>query len=283
MNPFATLTALTIAGTLLASAQNVQEEPRVDPVQDAIEAFTNRDKKPTEVVVILDPPAPEKPVEAPAPPQPSPQPATEPAPVRVTGSAPPEAEVVAPTAPETPTASEAPADQEVIPEEIPAKPSSELVVRVEKLQIGKGKIDPAEVKLNTPYPAKPLSATPAGWRLDTSESAPPFTREVEIAPGSKITLTISPHVMIPDADGAEVFTIAEPGYNHSLGYQQNATVGAILSNSVRQLDDDSKKLTNAIESLQQLLVSLPKPEPQPTEIATPAPGPAPTPATTRKK
>jgi len=269
MNPFTTLIALTFFGTLLAGAQNVQEEPRVDPVQDAIEAFTNRDKKPNEVVVVLEPPAPEKPVEVPNPVESS----AEPAPIKVTGSVPSEALAVTPTVPAQP------ADGDAQSPESPAKPVSELIVRVEKLQVGKGKIDPTQVKLHTPYPAKPLSATPAGWRLDTSESAPPFTREVEIAPGSKITLTISPHLMIPDADGANVFAISEPGYDNSLGYQQNATVGAILSNSVRQLDEDSKKLGTAIDRIQQLLVSLPKPEPPPAQPATPAP----TPATTRKK
>jgi hypothetical protein len=119
------------------------------------------------------------------------------------------------------------------------------------------------VKLLAPFPAKPLAQAPAGWRLDASDSAPPFTREVEISPGSKITLTIRPHLLIPDADGAEVFTISEPGYENALGYQQTATVGAILSNSIRQLDEESKQLGTAIDNLQQLLVSLPKPAPQP--------------------
>jgi len=119
------------------------------------------------------------------------------------------------------------------------------------------------VKLSAPFPAKPLSQPPVGWRLDTSDSAPPFTREVEISPGSKITLTIRPHLLVPDADGAQVFTVSEPGYDNALGYQQTATVGAILSESIRQLDEESKQLGTAIDSLQQLLVSLPKPEPLP--------------------
>lgn len=269
MNSFSKIIGLTVFGTLIAGAQNVKEEPRTDPVQDAIEAFANRDKKPNEVVVVLEPPAPQKPAEA--------VPPAEPAPIRVTGNAPHEAavEAVTPAAPTTQPVTE------TQPPQSPARPAPELVVRVEKLQTGKGKIDPAQVTLRTPYPAKPLSSTPAGWRLDTSGNAPPFTREVEIAPGSKITLTISPHLLIPDANSENVFAISEPGYDNSLGYQQDATVGAILSNSVRQLDDDSKKLSTAIGSLEQLLISLPQPEPQPAEPAAPAP--TPTPATTRKK
>jgi hypothetical protein len=267
MNTVATAIALTVLGTLYLGAQKVHEEPRVDAVQDAIEAFTNRDKKPNEVVVVLEPPASDKPVNV--------TPPAEPAPVKVTGNVPPEAQVIQATAP--------PADAEVELPKSPPKPEQEVTVRVEKVLTGKGKIDPSKVTLRTPYPAKPLSSTPDGWRLDTSDSAPPFTREVEIAPGSKITLTITPHLMIPDADGAKVFTISEPGYDHSVGYQQTGTVGAILSNSVRQLDEDSKKLSSAIDHLEQLLVSLPKPDPQPTEIAAPAPAPAPTPAPTRRK
>ena len=65
---------------------------------------------------------------------------------------------------------------------------------------------------------------------------------------------------IPDADGATSFQISEPGFNSSLGYAQVETIGAILTGSVRQLDEDAKLMGHAIDSLQQLLVSLPRPE-----------------------
>ena len=74
---------------------------------------------------------------------------------------------------------------------------------------------------------------------------------------------VPPAMASASVHGAEVFTISEPGYENALGYQQTATVGAILSNSIRQLDEESKQLGTAIDNLQQLLVSLPKPEPQP--------------------
>jgi hypothetical protein len=67
-----------------------------------------------------------------------------------------------------------------------------------------------------------------------------------------------------------VFTIAEPGFDRSLGYRQTDTVGAILANSIRQLEQDSKQLSTAIDNLQQLLVSLPKEEvPAPQAIPIP--------------
>lgn len=232
------IAALALAGPL--AAQNVQQEPKTDPVLEAIQEFNRRDQdKPNEVTVVLDPAAP--------------PPAS---PVLVTGNPP-----------------EKPPEAAPIPPEETPKPESGLAVHVEKLQVGKGTIDPAQVKLLAPFPAKPLAETPTGWKLDASGSAPPFTREVELAPGSKITLTIRPHLLIPDADGANVFTIAEPGYETALGYQQTATVGAILANSIRELDDGSRAIGTAIDSLQQLLISLPKPEPQP-EVK---------PATLRKK
>ena len=239
------IATFSVFSCLFTVAQNVAEEPKMAPVLEAIQKFQNRDQeKPNEISVTLDPigkslaPVNEKPK-----------------PILVTGK-PPE-ETTAITAPE-----QVPPDALATEPEAP-KPENELSVRVEKLRTGKGVIDPAQVKLLAPFPAKPLAQAPAGWRLDASDSAPPFTRDVEISPGSKITLTIRPHLLIPDADGTEVFTISEPGYENALGYQQTATVGAILSNSVRQLDEDSKQLGTAIESLQQLLVSLPKPEPQP--------------------
>lgn len=234
------ISTLAILGSPFATAQNVPEEPTPDPVLDAIQEFKKHDLE-TAAQPLTPPPAPEN--VAPAEPEASP------------------AVLVAGKAPDTQPAESAPPEPVAVIEEQPSKPAEDLVVRVERLQSGQGAVDPEKVKLLAPYPAKPLGQTPAGWHLDTSDSAPPFTREVELSPGSKITLTIRPHLLIPDADGANVFTVSEPGFDPSLGYQQTATVGSILANSIRQLDEDSKQLGNAIDNLQQLLVSLPKPEP----------------------
>ncbi len=243
------LSTLVILVSPFAPAQNVPEEPTPDPVLDAIQEFKKHDLE-TAAQPLTAPPTAEN--AEPAPPAGSP------------------AVLVAGKAPDSQGLDATPPEPVAVIEEQPSKPAEDLVVRVERLRTGQGSVDPAKVQLLAPYPAKPLGQTPAGWHLDTSDSAPPFTREVEISPGSKITLTIRPHLLIPDADGANVFTISEPGFDPSLGYQQTATVGSILANSVRQLDEDSKQLGNAIDNLQQLLVSLPKPEPAPpTEPAKP--------------
>ncbi|MES2657468.1 MAG: hypothetical protein V4689_02560 [Verrucomicrobiota bacterium] len=251
---------LSILASVGALAQNVKEEPLSDPVLDAIQKFNNRDKgEPNEVTVVLEDTPPEA-VVVKDPPADKEPPAE--AAVLVTGKPPEGTDVV--IAPEAVNA------VAIDPEEQSPEPENGLAVRIERLQTGNGTIDPSKVKLLAPFPAKPLAAAPAGWHLDSSDSAPPFTREVEISPGSKITLTIRPHLLVPDADGAQVFSIPEPGYDNSLRYQQTATVGAILSNSIRQLDDDSKQLGAAIDRLQQLLVSLPKPEVQPLPEVKPA-------------
>ena len=251
MNPRLATAAIWILAAGFAAAQNVADEAKADPVLDALQEFSKRDKdKPNEVTVVLDP------VGQPPAPPPEPTQAVEPAAAIIDTEKPPE---VTEPAPE-PTPPEAIV---VAPDEASPKPTDGLAVTVEKLQTGKGSIDPSQVKLFAPFPAKPLAQPPAGWHLDASSSAPPFTREVELASGTTITLTIRPHLLVPDADGANVFTIPEPGFDNKLGYAQTATVGANLSNSIRRLDEDSKQLGTAIDSLQQLLVSLPKTEPKP--------------------
>ena len=142
-----------------------------------------------------------------------------------------------------------------------AAPAQGLAVRVEKLQLTTGTIDPSQVALLAPFPAKPLAPTPAGWCLKTSPNAPPFTREVELSPGCKITLNVRPHLLVPDPSIAATFDISEPGFIATLGYQQKSTVTAILSHSINELESDALILGSTIDQLQQILVSLPKEEP----------------------
>lgn len=149
-----------------------------------------------------------------------------------------------------------------------ADPEKGIAVQVEKLQSGKGPVDPKTVKLLAPFPAKPLSEPPPGWMLDASGKAPDIIREIEFSSGSKITLSVRPHVLIPVVDGITQFSIKEPGFDSSLGFHQPSTVGTILSTSISQLDEDSKQLGIAIDRLQQLLISLPTPPPE-SPVATP--------------
>jgi hypothetical protein len=272
--------SITLLGVPRSDAQNAAPPSQEDPVKAAIREFNEKhSRKANEVKVVLDPvgvpPAP-IPEEA----KPEPVPATpDDEPVLVSGIAPDESEPVddadaeskAPAADPEPAPAIPDEPAPAVPDEPAPKPRQGLAVRVEKLQTGTGNIDPSQVKLLAPFPAKPLAQAPAGWHLEASENAPPITREVELSPGNKITLTVRPHLLVPDVNGTSVFNVPEPGFDASLGYRQNATVGAILAHSVRQLEDDSKGLGAAIDQLQQLLVSLPKPEPQPEPQPEPKP------------
>jgi hypothetical protein len=268
MNSNAILLAITLLFTPWSLAQETRQDSPKDPVQSAIRKFNrNKSKKPAEVSVVLPPP----PQEAPAPVtntiKPEPSTASAPkGPVLVTGKAPEGAEFIKAT-------EETSAPSTAIEEPTP-KPQKGLEVRVEKIQGGTGEFDPSQVKILAPFPAKPLAEPPTGWHLESSENAPPFTREVELSPGKHITLTIHPHLLVPNTDPAGVFTIAEPGFDPSLGYRQNTTVAAVLSKSIQQMNEDSKQLGNVIDHLQQFLVSLPKPEPKPDSSPEPAATPA---------
>ena len=246
MNPRLLVLCCTVLGGLCGLAlpaptappAPATADPAADPVVDAVSKFfadRESDRPPNEVTVKLPPP--------PAQPEPA-------APV----AAPPDV-----ASPESTPAGSAPAPgpADTSP---PTETEPSLTVQVEKLQTGTGAIDPNTVKLRAPFPAKPLAAIPSGWRLDASASAPPFTRKVDLAPGTSITLTIRPHLLVPEA---AAFAISEPGFDPALGYRQAQTVSAILANSIQQLDEDAKQLGNAIDHLQQLVSSLPHPEPKP--------------------
>jgi hypothetical protein len=124
-------------------------------------------------------------------------------------------------------------------------------------------LDTSKLKILAPFPAKPLAQPPQGWLIEPSDNIPAYTREVELEPGKTITLSVKPHVLVPNADGFATFIVPEPGYDTALEYQQNATIGAVLAGSLRQLDADSKQLGLALDQLQQLLISLPKPKARP--------------------
>ncbi|BCX49111.1 hypothetical protein HAHE_30190 [Haloferula helveola] len=116
-----------------------------------------------------------------------------------------------------------------------------------------------DIKLVAPFPAKPLSSPPKGWRLIHPESAPAISEQVSLANGSKIRLSIRPHVLVPDADGSQVFALSEPGFDPTLGYAQTETVGAVLADTIHDLDRNGDRLDAAARRLAELLDSLPSP------------------------
>jgi len=146
----------------------------------------------------------------------------------------------------------------------PPPPEPEgVTVQVEPGKGGAGKVSASSVKLLAPFPAKPLSQPPPGWRLEHPEDVPVMTKEVELENGTHIPLSIRPHLLVPDADGENVIGVQEPGYDPALGYAQAGTMSAVLATSVERMEDDSRKLGDALDRLGQLLSSLPSPEPPP--------------------
>lgn len=265
MNTRLTILGLICLSVVSISAQELSpKEP--DPVLQRLSLPDDEKPKTAEVSVVLDDvgiplvPLEELKTPPPAPPVTDPPEATEEKPLLVTGKPPEHAELL----------KDPPIE--------PIEPEKGVAVQVEKLQSGKGPIDPKKVKLLAPFPAKPLSEPPSGWMLDSSGKAPAFTREIELSPGSRITLNIKPHVLVPVADGTTEFNIDEPGFDAALGFHQPSTVGTILATSIKQLDEDSKQLGDAIDRLQQLLISLPTPPAEP-----PAAVPVIEPATPKKR
>lgn len=259
-----------LIGFGLACSVFAQEEPAAsgldDKVRDAIKEF-NRLKKQgaepeKEVVVVLPPPGPvPEPADA-KPPVAVPveeAAAAEEEPKLVTGKSPAEE-------PKPPAVEEPAAPLDSLPEE-----KAGLEIHVESIREGSGKGDPGKIKLKASFPAKSLTPAPNGWILEKSGQAPALQREVTLRPGKTISLSILPHVLSPDSDGANTFAVVEPGFDIAEGYRQTNTVSAILGNSVAQLDRDSLLLGNAISDLHQLLASLPKPMPEPEPARKTAP------------
>lgn len=159
-----------------------------------------------------------------------------------------------------------------------AKAAAEKIgmsVRVENLQTPKGEIRADQVKLSAPFAPKPFAPPPSGWKLESSNKVPSFKREVEISPGVRIKLDVHPHLLLPASEGNEAVGVNEPGFDPTQGYRQSATVGAILAQSLTQLERDSIALGDAIDRLQQVLVALPNdptPAPEP-EVTPPTPDP----------
>lgn len=247
--------------TLCVALPSLALAEESDPVVEAIRRFheSHGPGKANEVTVVLDPPshAPQEkpsapPTEAPAPPPVTPAPSPEP--------------VAAGKAPEPPAATT----------DLPRG----IEVEVRGVGGARQPADSSQPRILAPFPAKPLSQAPAGWRIEHTSDVPPFEQDVDLGQGRVVKLSIQPHVLVPDVDGSTSFAIAEPGFDPSLGYRQNATVGAVLSRSMRQLDEDSKQMGVVLDQLQQLLISMPKGESKPPAakpITTQAPQDTPPP------
>jgi len=136
-----------------------------------------------------------------------------------------------------------------------------IQIQVEKVSGRSGdSSEMGEVKVSSPWPAKPLDEPPLGWRyIPAPEGIDPYRTTVKLGESSSVNLAITPYVLVPVSDGRNVIRISEPGYQPERSYLQNQTVGAVLQHSTEKIEQQEKHTGAAIQRLQQLLSSLPKP------------------------
>ncbi|MFK7910269.1 MAG: hypothetical protein AB8F34_06660 [Akkermansiaceae bacterium] len=168
------------------------------------------------------------------------------------------------------TSNSASADTEKQPVSSPGKrpiiqptPDEGISIQVEKPAVASGTVAAdGEVKIYSPWPAKPMFPAPSGWKFAPApEGMSPYRTKVKLSNGQEVNLAITPFVLNPIADGQNAIRISEPGYKPELGYVQRDTVGVMLQKSNADLRANEEQAAKSIRQLQQLLSSLPKPSP----------------------
>ena len=137
-----------------------------------------------------------------------------------------------------------------------------IQIQVEKMtgQSGAGS-GRDEVKVYSPWPAKPIAPAPEGWQFSPAPAGlAAYRKTVALGNGNTVALTITPFVLVPVSDGLNAIRIVEPGYDPAQQFSQQETVGSILQNSTAELEQNEKQAAVAIRRLQLLLSSLPQQE-----------------------
>jgi len=133
-----------------------------------------------------------------------------------------------------------------------------IQVQIEKIA-GKPVNGDGSVKVDAPWPAKPISTPPTGWKFALAgKGVEPFLTKVTLSNGSDVELSITPYILEPLSDGLTSIKITEPGYQAGVGYDEENTLGIMLQNSTKEIENHEKQTAQAIERLQQLLSSLPR-------------------------
>lgn len=150
-------------------------------------------------------------------------------------------------------------NKEVSPAAEPAEDGG-IQIHVEKTT-GKSGVrhQKGKVKVYSPWPAKPISNPPLGWKFAPApKGTTPFRTQVKLDSGNTVDLSITPYVLVPVSDGRGAIKITEPGYDAVEKFAQQKTVGAMLQNSTAEIENHEKHAADAIRRLQQLLSSLPR-------------------------
>jgi hypothetical protein len=149
---------------------------------------------------------------------------------------------------------------EQTPPEAPRTADEGIAVKVEQsTDRAGGAVAAEDIKIYSPYPAKPLAAAPQGWNyVPAPETIKPYKQTVNLGSGSTVDLSITPFILVPSSDGVKTFTIREPGYDPSMQFSQQHTIGAMLQASTMEIEEHEKMAAKVITRLQQLLSSLPR-------------------------
>jgi len=146
--------------------------------------------------------------------------------------------------------------------EVEEKSDDEEVIQIQIEKIA-GKLgvesEPGTVKIDAPWPAKPISIPPSGWKFAPApKDVEPFRTQVTLSTGNEVELSITPYILVPLSDGITSIKISEPGYEAALQYGQENTLGIMLQNSTTEIEKHEKQAAATIQQLQQLLSSLPR-------------------------
>jgi hypothetical protein len=99
---------------------------------------------------------------------------------------------------------------------------------------------------------KVVGIVPPGWKVVPLESMKIDSDPIEIRTGLSTVISLSPYKLVPDSKLAP-FAFKEPGFDPTLGVHQTNTVGAILSNYVREEQKLDEKLGSVIDQIRTVL------------------------------
>ena len=105
---------------------------------------------------------------------------------------------------------------------------------------------------------KVIGIVPAGWKIVPLEEARMESDPIEIRPGVKQTIQVSPYKLIPDQPR---MAVKDPGFDPALGNGQTSTIGAALTRYNEEAAQLSAKLEAAIKTLNSIMPPAENPPP----------------------
>ena len=99
---------------------------------------------------------------------------------------------------------------------------------------------------------KVVGIIPPGWKVIPLEETKINSDPIELRDGLSSVISLSAYKLVPDPKVAP-FAFKEPGFDPTLGIHQTNTVGAILSNYIREEQKIDEKLGSVIDQIRTVL------------------------------